>query len=130
MGTNFPDFLKEANRMLKPEGMLIVAEVMGRFTDIDAFVAHVAKYSGFDLVSKDKVGEYTENVQEEKSPTAFYVMKLQKKRTASQKVPESFSGLLKPCTFKKRHMNQVSAKQKKKHAKRFSTWKSHIPTVS
>ena len=57
MGVNFPDFLKEANRLLKADGTLIVAEVMGRFTDIDAFIAHLAKYSGFDLLSKSKIGE-------------------------------------------------------------------------
>ena len=31
MGTNFPDFLIEANRVLKPNGKLFVAEVVSRF---------------------------------------------------------------------------------------------------
>ena len=31
MGTNFPDFLREANRVLKPQGKLFVAEVASRF---------------------------------------------------------------------------------------------------
>ncbi len=33
MGTNFPEFLREANRVLKREGKLFVAEVLSRFSD-------------------------------------------------------------------------------------------------
>ena len=35
MGTNFPDFLREANRVLKPDGKLFVAEVTSRFSEND-----------------------------------------------------------------------------------------------
>jgi ribosomal RNA-processing protein 8 len=35
MGTNFPDFLLESNRVLKMHGVLMVAEVMSRFKDIN-----------------------------------------------------------------------------------------------
>ena len=31
MGTNFPDFLVEANRVMKPGGTLFIAEVLSRF---------------------------------------------------------------------------------------------------
>jgi hypothetical protein len=34
MGTNFPDFIKEANRVLKMGGKLFIAEVLSRFTDV------------------------------------------------------------------------------------------------
>ena len=37
MGTNFPDFLVEANRVMKPGGKLFVAEVLSRFKDINEF---------------------------------------------------------------------------------------------
>ena len=33
MGTNFPQFLREANRVLKRDGKLFVAEVLSRFAD-------------------------------------------------------------------------------------------------
>ena len=33
MGTNFPEFLREANRVLKRDGKLFVAEVLSRFSD-------------------------------------------------------------------------------------------------
>lgn len=47
MGTNFPDFLQEANRVLKLDGMLFVAEVMSRFSDIKAFCLHMKNEAGF-----------------------------------------------------------------------------------
>jgi hypothetical protein len=34
MGTNFPDFIHEANRVLVFNGILFIAEVVSRFTDI------------------------------------------------------------------------------------------------
>jgi ribosomal RNA-processing protein 8 len=37
MGTNFPDFLQEANRVLKQSGTLFIAEVLSRFEDIAKF---------------------------------------------------------------------------------------------
>ena len=37
MGTNFPEFLQEANRVLKPGGVLFIAEVLGRFSDVKVF---------------------------------------------------------------------------------------------
>ena len=74
MGVNFPEFLSEANRLLKPGAILYIAEVLNRFTDVEAFINHVKKYSGFELVKKTKIGDYKTNVQET-APTAFYVMK-------------------------------------------------------
>ena len=35
MGTNFPDFLVEANRVIKPGGTLFIAEVLSRFKDVN-----------------------------------------------------------------------------------------------
>ncbi|RUP47814.1 methyltransferase-domain-containing protein [Jimgerdemannia flammicorona] len=52
MGTNYIDFLTEASRILKPNGELKIAEVVSRFSDVDAFV-DVLSAIGFDLVSKD-----------------------------------------------------------------------------
>ncbi|XP_045146475.1 ribosomal RNA-processing protein 8 isoform X2 [Echinops telfairi] len=51
MGTNIRDFLEEANRVLKPGGLLKVAEVSSRFEDVRAFLAAVSKL-GFKVNSK------------------------------------------------------------------------------
>ncbi|XP_015333064.1 ribosomal RNA-processing protein 8 [Marmota marmota marmota] len=52
MGTNIRDFLEEANRVLKPGGLLKVAEVSSRFEDVRAFLGAVTKL-GFKVISKD-----------------------------------------------------------------------------
>ncbi|CAG8751373.1 14785_t:CDS:2, partial [Dentiscutata heterogama] len=49
MGTNYVDFLKEAYRTLKPKGELRIAEVVSRFSDIDAFIEVLAEI-GFKFV--------------------------------------------------------------------------------
>uniref|UniRef100_A0A2K6V2K5 Ribosomal RNA-processing protein 8 n=1 Tax=Saimiri boliviensis boliviensis TaxID=39432 RepID=A0A2K6V2K5_SAIBB len=51
MGTNIRDFLEEANRVLKPGGLLKVAEVSSRFEDVRTFLRAVTKL-GFKVVSK------------------------------------------------------------------------------
>ena len=47
MGTNFPQFLKEANRVLLNGGILFIAEVMSRFIDVNEFVKHMKTDVGF-----------------------------------------------------------------------------------
>ena len=48
MGTNFPDFLREANRVLKSGGKVFIAEVVSRFANIEQFTQkYIFKYSGF-----------------------------------------------------------------------------------
>ena len=51
MGTNYPDFIREANRVLKPSALLKIAEVKSRFTSIDAFVK-LLRELGFQLIEK------------------------------------------------------------------------------
>ncbi|XP_057604563.1 ribosomal RNA-processing protein 8 isoform X2 [Hippopotamus amphibius kiboko] len=51
MGTNIRDFLEEANRVLKPGGLLKVAEVSSRFEDVRTFLGSVTKL-GFKVISK------------------------------------------------------------------------------
>ena len=43
MGTNFPDFLIEANRVIKSGGILFIAEVLSRFKDVNQFVRMMRK---------------------------------------------------------------------------------------
>lgn len=52
MGTNFIEFLKEAKRTLKPQGVLKIAEVKSRFTSIPSFLEALHKL-GFKRISKD-----------------------------------------------------------------------------
>ncbi|XP_039117948.1 ribosomal RNA-processing protein 8-like [Dioscorea cayenensis subsp. rotundata] len=58
MGTNFSSYLQEANRVLKPCGWLLIAEVRSRFdsnnggADPDKFCEAVCKL-GYTSVSKD-----------------------------------------------------------------------------
>ncbi|XP_076950785.1 ribosomal RNA-processing protein 8-like [Bidens hawaiensis] len=58
MGTDFPNFIKEAHRVLKQNGCLLIEEVKSRFdpnnggADPDTFVKAVCNL-GFTYVSKD-----------------------------------------------------------------------------
>ncbi|XP_074073575.1 ribosomal RNA-processing protein 8 [Macrotis lagotis] len=88
MGTNLSDFLKEANRVLKPGGLLKVAEVASRFVDMRAFLGALAQL-GFQLVSKDLTNRY------------FYLLNFNK--IGPPKAQGSLRGLtLRPCLYKRR----------------------------
>ena len=91
MGTNFPDFLVEANRVLKPNGVLIVAEVLSRFLDINKFTEHMKEEVGFKPVTVTKLKEF------------FYLMVFKKVVDAKGlRRTTDFSRQLKPCLYKKR----------------------------
>lgn len=96
MGTNFPNFLCEANRVLKPSGWLLIAEVKSRLdpnnngADPTKFCKAVEKL-GFSSVSKDFSN---------KMFVLFYFKKKEKvSRTSIKDIewPE-----LKPCMYKRR----------------------------
>ncbi|TRY73005.1 hypothetical protein TCAL_09113 [Tigriopus californicus] len=88
MGTNLKDYLKEANRVLKTEATLKIAEVESRFTDtpVDKFV-HLVEKAGFSLKWKDTSQKY------------FVLMDFKKVDSGKKKMPELS---LKPCFYKKR----------------------------
>lgn len=105
MGTNFPNFLREANRVLKKGGTLFVAEVLSRFTDFDLFVKYCKDTAGFKLVKASKLKDF------------FYVLVFTKHKEAEEKVDnekktfkevevadeeKKFSETLRPCLYKKR----------------------------
>ncbi|KAM5182302.1 ribosomal RNA-processing protein 8 isoform 1-T3 [Mantella aurantiaca] len=88
MGKNLGDFLKEANRVLKMEGVLLVAEVSSRFDDTRQFLTAMSQL-GFKSVNKN-----TEN-------SHFYLFEFSKVRLARD--ASKHPGLqLKPCLYKKR----------------------------
>ncbi|KAJ1965678.1 25S rRNA (adenine645-N1)-methyltransferase [Dispira parvispora] len=94
MGTNYLDFLREAHRICKVRGKLLIAEVVSRFTDIDAFVKLLDSL-GFALVRKDD------------SNKMFTLLELVKLRSRKQQKNNdldlaSAPSLLKPCIYKRR----------------------------
>jgi len=89
MGTNTLDFLKEAQRVLKPNGILKIAEVKSRFPEnITQFIKLMAQL-GFTLVSQDNA-----NVM-----FIMFTFKLGVKQTAPKKL---INFNFKPCLYKKR----------------------------
>jgi len=69
MGTNFPQFLKEANRVLKSNGKLFIAEVLSRFVDVKSFSEfYLKEFSGFKLLKLSKLKDF------------FYVMVFEKEQ--------------------------------------------------
>ncbi|EES04714.1 hypothetical protein BDA96_04G091400 [Sorghum bicolor] len=94
MGINYPSYLEEANRVLKPSGWLVIAEVRSRL-DPNNGGADPEKFSkaiielGFSLVSKDV---------KNKMFILFYFRKKEKSKLAkSIDWPQ-----LKPCLYKRR----------------------------
>ncbi|XP_023406672.2 ribosomal RNA-processing protein 8 isoform X1 [Loxodonta africana] len=90
MGTNIRDFLEEANRVLKPGGLLKVAEVSSRFQDVRAFLGAVTKL-GFKVISKDLTNSH------------FFLFDFQKTGPPLVGPKAELSGLkLQPCLYKRR----------------------------
>ena len=94
MGTDYPAFLAEASRVLKPKGRLWIAEVRSRFVpesgseDFSPFLGAL-KGLGFKLTHRDS------------SNKMFVVFDLVKKGTAC-KANELAWPELKPCLYKRR----------------------------
>uniref|UniRef100_G1S6N0 Ribosomal RNA-processing protein 8 n=1 Tax=Nomascus leucogenys TaxID=61853 RepID=G1S6N0_NOMLE len=90
MGTNIRDFLEEANRVLKPGGLLKVAEVSSRFEDVRTFLRAVTKL-GFKIVSKDLTNSH------------FFLFDFQKTGPPLVGPKAQLLGLkLQPCLYKRR----------------------------
>lgn len=89
MGTNLKDFFLEANRILKVNGIVKIAEVQSRFEKVGQFVDFVQK-CGFELVNKDL---------NEKLFFFFTFKKTSDVNAFNKKVPDF---ILKPCLYKKR----------------------------
>ncbi|KAL5718125.1 25S rRNA (adenine(645)-N(1))-methyltransferase [Ranunculus cassubicifolius] len=95
MGTDFPCYLREAQRVLKASGWLVIAEVKSRFdpnsggADPDRFLKAVCEL-GFVSVSKDFSN---------KMFLLFFFKKKEKKSSGDKEIkwPE-----LKPCLYKRR----------------------------
>ncbi|EFA75444.1 hypothetical protein PPL_11524 [Heterostelium album PN500] len=82
MGTNFLDFIVEANRVLKPNGKLMIAEIESRITDNDLFVNEIS------------------NLQFKLSNKVADIHKKNQKNNNDRNIDSS--AILKPCLYKKR----------------------------
>jgi len=89
MGTNLKDFFIEANRLLKMNGLVKIAEISSRFDDINTFVDFVQK-CGFELVNKDL------------SHDLFYFINFKKTHDVNNFNKNIPNYSLKPCLYKKR----------------------------
>ncbi|XP_062219510.1 ribosomal RNA-processing protein 8-like isoform X2 [Phragmites australis] len=94
MGTNYPNYLEEANRVLKPSGWLVIAEVRSRLdpntggADPDKFSKAIIQL-GFSLVSKD-------------AKNKMFILFYFKKKEKSKVVKNIDWPQLKPCLYKRR----------------------------
>lgn len=89
MGTNLKDFFIEANRILKLNGIIKIAEVSSRFEDIKVFIDFVQQ-CGFELMHKD----LNENL--------FYFLNFKKTHDVNSFNKKISDYSLKPCLYKKR----------------------------
>ena len=92
MGTNFPEFLQEANRCLKPGGLLFVAEVCSRFAHtVQEFCKHCKEEAGFKATTVKTLKGF------------FYLMIFEKRREVKKGCyTQGFRDQLKACVYKKR----------------------------
>lgn len=88
MGTNYTEFIREANRTLKMKGTLLIAEVSSRFKNIPKFI-HLMKNLGFQMKREDK------------KDTHFVMFDFIKTKVPNKEFKAAL-GLLQPCVYKKR----------------------------
>lgn len=90
MGTNLKDFFIEANRILKMNGLIKIAEVSSRFDKVNSFIDFVQK-CGFELLNKDL-----------STTKVFYFFTFKKTHDVNSFNKKINDYSLKPCLYKKR----------------------------
>lgn len=58
MGTNFTDYIKEAHRCLKLDGILYIVEPISKFNDLDEFIKGLERL-GFDIFKPEEKYKFT-----------------------------------------------------------------------
>ena len=90
MGTNYPDFLREAHRIVKLGGRLKIAEITSRIKDIEKFV-RLVEGLGFTSTKVDQSNPF------------FMMLEFKKSAKASGPAPDAASAgrALGPCIYKR-----------------------------
>jgi len=100
MGTEVGKYIAEANRVLKPKGILRIAEVASRFPQNDAgtFIKRMKK---FGFLTKERVKETKKNATTPRDQVFLLLefIKIRPVRMVKGKLP---SITLSPCAYKKR----------------------------
>ncbi|KAK0089182.1 hypothetical protein PV326_004567 [Microctonus aethiopoides] len=89
MGNNLSDYLLEANRVLKKDGILKIAEIESRFENVEEFMMSLREY-GFKSTWKDI------------SHNLFYFMDFQKVSDVDRQNKKIPTIVLKSCLYKRR----------------------------
>eukprot|EP01095_Lingulamoeba_sp_RSL-Kostka_P000849 TRINITY_DN1111_c0_g1_i1.p1 TRINITY_DN1111_c0_g1~~TRINITY_DN1111_c0_g1_i1.p1 ORF type:complete len:404 (-),score=101.95 TRINITY_DN1111_c0_g1_i1:48-1259(-) len=89
MGTNWIDFIKEANRVLKQDGCLKIAEVKSRIDDNERFVEALESL-GFEYQNKDEENKM------------FILFDLKKIKNTNEEECNEIDFTLQPCIYKRR----------------------------
>jgi len=92
MGTDFWQYIQEAWRVLKPNGLSYIAEVQSRFVDIEKFIQQL-RWFGFKLRKKD---------ESNKMFVAFDLSKIDRPEARKSLGKISKEAALKPCIYKRR----------------------------
>ncbi|KAH9938515.1 methyltransferase-domain-containing protein [Fomitopsis serialis] len=94
MGTNWPNSIREAWRVLRPNGELKIAEVASRFTNQDEFVSYICSF-GFRLKTKDDSNTHF---------TLFDFKRVARKSKGEKEWEKLLcrGSILKPCEYKRR----------------------------
>lgn len=94
MGTNYTEFLLEATRILKQDGLLMIAEVTSRFTNLKLF-KKILGLMGFQLLKETDIEDYFKIF-------IFKKTDQMKKKRIRKIILKEGAEVLKPCIYKKR----------------------------
>ncbi|GAA6021830.1 hypothetical protein JCM11491_001536 [Sporobolomyces phaffii] len=97
MGTDWINMIREARRVLKTDGKLLIAEVSSRFDKVDEFVKLVESV-GFESSGKDDSNSHFVLFDFVKTATSAELVNDAKKSENTRKA----AALLRPCIYKKR----------------------------
>ena len=93
LNINFIPFITEANRIIKKDGKILVAEISSRIVDMNKFLDVFEKY-GFKLIKQRNVHDYFDMF-------TFKKIKDCKITQHDLELKDTYD-ILKPCLYKKR----------------------------
>lgn len=100
MATNWVDKIREASRIVRPFGELIIAEVTSRFTDKKKFI-EIVESLGFKFQKEDARNTHFIIFTFHKKPSSQWTLPYSS-QTDLDALVESGQTILKPCIYKRR----------------------------